>query len=83
MIHELDVVRVVQLSETVRPDYAVGLMGEPRVGDTAAVVFASPPSDDGAQALVLENVSETGETLWLSEASSKDVTVIWRAPNAT
>ncbi len=83
MIRELDVVQVVQLSESVRPDYAIGLAGGPRVGDTAAVVFASPPSDDGAQTLVLESVSETGETLWLSEASSKDVTVIWSAQNAT
>jgi hypothetical protein len=57
--------------------------GEPRIGDTAAVVSAAPLSGEGAQALVLESVSETGETQWLSEASSNDVVVIWRAPNAT
>ena len=73
MIREFDVVRLKQISPTVRPDYAAGTTGEPKIGDLAAVVFASPLLETGNQALVLECVEDNGETRWLSEASSDDV----------
>ena len=76
MIREFDTVRLKQLSPAVRPDHAVGTTGEPEVGDIAAVVFASPVLHGGGQALVLECVEESGETRWLSEASSDDVELV-------
>ena len=76
VIREFDTVRLIRLSATVRPDHAVGTTGEPKVGDVAAVVFASPLLQSGDQALVLECLEQDGETRWLSEANASDVEIV-------